>query len=272
MDIGKRLRQARLEAGLSQRQLCGDTITRNMLSQIENGSARPSMATLEALASRLGKPISFFLEEQAVTSPNQAVIDAARRAWQQEDFDRVLRELSDYRRPDPVFDQEMALLLALANLRLAEEAMKEARFPYAQVLLDRAGQAGGKTAYYTPELERRRRLLLARLDPARAEDLPSDDEALLLRAKAALDGGDPERSAQYLEAAQDRQSPDWNLLRGETYLAVRAYAQAAACFHRAETAYPKQTAPRLEQCYRELEDYKRAYEYACKQRADAPPV
>ena len=43
MELGEKLRQARMEAGLSQRQLCGDVITRNMLSQIENGAARPSM-------------------------------------------------------------------------------------------------------------------------------------------------------------------------------------------------------------------------------------
>lgn len=34
MELGQRLKQARLEAGMSQRQLCGDVITRNMLSQI----------------------------------------------------------------------------------------------------------------------------------------------------------------------------------------------------------------------------------------------
>ena len=39
--LGQRIRQARQEAGLSQRQLCGETITRNMLSQIESGKARP---------------------------------------------------------------------------------------------------------------------------------------------------------------------------------------------------------------------------------------
>ena len=50
MDLGQKLRQARLEAGLSQRQLCGEEITRNMLSQIENGTARHSMDTLRFLA------------------------------------------------------------------------------------------------------------------------------------------------------------------------------------------------------------------------------
>ena len=49
MDLGEKLKKVRLEAGLSQRQVCGERITRNMLSQIENGSARPSMDTLRYL-------------------------------------------------------------------------------------------------------------------------------------------------------------------------------------------------------------------------------
>ena len=60
MELGKKLRQARIEAGLSQKQLCGEEITRNMLSLIENGSAKPSMKTLQYLAGRLGKSVSFF--------------------------------------------------------------------------------------------------------------------------------------------------------------------------------------------------------------------
>lgn len=63
MDLGQKLRAARLEKGLSQRQLSENLITRNMLSQIENGSAKPSLPTLQALAQRLEKPVQFFLEE-----------------------------------------------------------------------------------------------------------------------------------------------------------------------------------------------------------------
>ena len=54
MELGEKLRQARMNAGLSQRQLCGEVITRNMLSLIEHGSAKPSMETLKLLADRLG--------------------------------------------------------------------------------------------------------------------------------------------------------------------------------------------------------------------------
>ena len=47
MELGEKLRQARMEAGLSQRQLCGEEITRNMQALIENGTAKPSMKTLQ---------------------------------------------------------------------------------------------------------------------------------------------------------------------------------------------------------------------------------
>lgn len=63
MTMGEKIRHCRLEAGLSQRQLCQGIITRNMLSQIENGSAKPSLATLHALAARLGQNVQYFLDE-----------------------------------------------------------------------------------------------------------------------------------------------------------------------------------------------------------------
>jgi transcriptional regulator with XRE-family HTH domain len=79
MQLSERIKQARLEMGLSQRQLCGQTITRNMLSLIESGKARPSMDTLAYFAKVLGKPMGYFLEEQAVTSPNQQVMEQAEK-------------------------------------------------------------------------------------------------------------------------------------------------------------------------------------------------
>ena len=65
MDLAGKLRQARLEAGLSQRQLCGDRITRNMLSCIENGTAQPSISTVVYLAGRLNVPAGFLLAEES---------------------------------------------------------------------------------------------------------------------------------------------------------------------------------------------------------------
>ena len=119
MHLGEKIRQARLEAGLSQRQLCGETITRNMLSQIENGSANPSMATLRFLAEGLGKSVSFFLQEEAVLSPNPALMQQARQAYAAKKYGDVLQLEQTYQGPDPLFDEEWHYLCALSALALA---------------------------------------------------------------------------------------------------------------------------------------------------------
>lgn len=267
MELGEKLRQAREDAGLSQRQLCGEEITRNMLSQIEHGTASPSMKTLRFLAERLGKPMSYFLEDTAVVSPNLEIMTSARRLYDAGEDAQAALVLEGYQRPDPIFDREKELLLALCRLNMAEKALKENKEPYALTLLQ---SMEGKTAYCGPELERRRLLLLGRIRGQKVSaSLPSLDEELLLRAEEALAGQTPERAAKLLEAAEDHGTPRFFFLRGQAYMGQKAYGEAINCFHRAEGTYP-QVYPLLEICYRELGDYKRAYEYACKQRASTP--
>ena len=72
MTMGEKLRQARMEAGLSQRRVCGDRITRNQLSLLEHDRVGPSLETLQYLAGQLGKPVSYFLEE---TAPNLLALE-----------------------------------------------------------------------------------------------------------------------------------------------------------------------------------------------------
>lgn len=265
MTMGEKLRLARREAGLTQRQLCGEEITRNMLSQIENGSARPSMKTLTYLASRLEKPVSYFLEEESTASPNQGCMAAARAAYDTGHMAQVLEELERYRPEDPVFDRERQLLEILARLDLARQAMQDGRSPYARELLEQAGELGAGAPYYTEELEARRLRLLAQVPGTRVA-LPELDVDLLIHAGAALTDGDFARARSLLEAVRDKTHPRWNLLQGEIHWQERSYIAAKACFHAAEERYPRETAHRLEQCYRELGDFRRAYEYACKQR------
>ena len=256
MDLAEKLKTARLEAGLSQRQLCGDRITRNMLSQIENGSARPSMATLGYLAQRLGKPVSYFLEEQAVVSPNLEIIAQARAAYGQKDYTRVLAILEDFKEPDGTFAEEKKLLSFLALLGLARQVLGEGKVPYGVKLLAQAGEIRG--LYITEELERSRQLLLGMA--GETADL-HEDGALLLLAKQAAS---PERALEILQAVEKKETPQWNHLRAEALFTLGQYGEAAACYEKAEQT-PAVFA-RLEFCYRELGDYKRAYEYACKQK------
>ena len=63
MTLGEKIKSARIERHMTQKDVVGDYITRNMLSKIENGSATPSVKTLEYLADALGLPAGYFMSE-----------------------------------------------------------------------------------------------------------------------------------------------------------------------------------------------------------------
>ncbi len=267
MELGERLRQARLEKGLSQRQLCGDEITRNMLSQIENGSAKPSMDTLRYLAGQLGKSVGYFLEEETA-SPNQSVMEAARTAWKDRDCQQVLSVLQDYTPADSAYDDEKGLLEILALLKQAEDALAEGRIALAEAGLVKVTERKETTLYYTQGLEKRRLELLFQINPEQAKSLvrglPDFTDELLLRAGAALSEGNILSAGRILDAALPTDNPAWHLLRGKVYMQAEAYSSAIAHFQKAQQG--KEVLALLERCHRELEDYKMAYHYACKLR------
>ncbi len=67
MNIGKKIRSLRIQRGLTQKELAGGEITRNMLSRIENGAAYPSIGSLLYLAERLEVSPAYFFDESEKT-------------------------------------------------------------------------------------------------------------------------------------------------------------------------------------------------------------
>jgi transcriptional regulator with XRE-family HTH domain len=61
-SIGERIKSLRKELKLTQSELAGSEMTKSMLSQIENNQATPSMKSLQYLATKLGRPLSFFID------------------------------------------------------------------------------------------------------------------------------------------------------------------------------------------------------------------
>ena len=68
-EVAERLRRAREERGLSQRQLAAAAgITGSMISMIEQGRTSPSVATLKKILTGLGMSLGdFFAEDEAAT-------------------------------------------------------------------------------------------------------------------------------------------------------------------------------------------------------------
>jgi len=75
-QLGHRIRRARVDAGLSQAQLGTPHFTRAYVSAIELGKVRPAMKSLEFLADKLGKPVSFFVaDEEADRRRNEREVE-----------------------------------------------------------------------------------------------------------------------------------------------------------------------------------------------------
>lgn len=265
MSLGEKLRKARLQAGLSQRQLCGEEITRNMLSQIEHGTAQPSISTLQYISTQLGLPASYFLEEESSASPNGCCMSQAWTQFEKGDSALALQTLESYRSPDTVYDREYALLRCIALLALAENAMSSGKKAYARQLLSQV-QTWEKKLTWLPDLNIRTRLFAAQLgDPLLPDDVPELDCLLMQRGRTALEAGDSVLAAKLLDAVEHPGNGEWYLLRGRAAMEQQNYSDAADLLTQAEPEYPA-AAAMLEICYRELGNYRLAYEYACKCR------
>src|SRR5438093_12658537 len=71
-----RVRQARIEAGLTLAQVAGDEVSRTFIHLVEHGRSRPSKETLALIAKRTGKPVEYFLARRASgRMPNSEIAD-----------------------------------------------------------------------------------------------------------------------------------------------------------------------------------------------------
>jgi len=222
------------------------------------------MKRLQYLAGRLGKSVSYFLEETAVLSPNQEVMATARQLYDSGSFAEADKILQAYRLPDPVYDREKEILWVLIRLELAREAIRQERFVYAAALLK---DLPVETAYLAEDLNRRRLLLLGSIPEQQvASQLPSIDSELLLRAGEAFAKKLYSRAEHLLEAMENHNIPRWHMLRGKINLQQKKWKTAIVHLQLAEEDSPREVWPLLEICYRESGDFQKAYEYACKQR------
>ena len=239
MTMGQRILQARLAAGLSQRVLAGEDITRIMLSSLEHDAASPSIATLQYLARRLGRPVGYFLGEDT-SSEGVAAFEAG--AWRQS---LELMTRSERRWLEP-----------LALLREAEQALGSGRIPYARQLLERL--EGMSSPLFGPEL--RRKAAMVRCRCGLSTDIP-EDNALIIKAERALAETRWEDAQRYL-LARDQRDARWHHLMGQCRFQAADYSAAKDHYHQCEDSFDVRQ--QLEICYRELEDFRMAYFYAKK--------
>lgn len=170
MTVGQKIRMLRREKNLTQAQLCGDFMTRNMLSQIESDSAGPSVATLRYLAKRLDVPVGYLLDEDAdLTAYRKLIaIPGIRRLYREKHWQRCL----DACRSLPDFDDELCLIMADCCLRLGVESYTKGGVETARRHFSLAQVFATRTVYPHEEIDRLSAVYLALIDGAAAGDPP----------------------------------------------------------------------------------------------------
>ena len=151
-EIGARLKELRLRQGLTQKELAGEKITRNLLSLIESGNCSPSVSTLLYLAERLGVPAGYFFTDGDGEYMKFPVLGEAKEKMKAGEYRAVLDLCAAL--PEAALDDEISMIEARSAFRAAEEEARSYRLRDAGKLLDRAEAAASRSVYCT-ELFRR---------------------------------------------------------------------------------------------------------------------
>ena len=133
-ELGKRIKEARIARKMTQSDVVGDFITRNMLSQIESGNATPSVKTLTYLAKVLQLPVNYLLPDElevADDSDNSAIkeiddLTRMKNAYKRGDYKAAIENASPQSESGSIVYDEACAILAMSYLELAK-ASKEPR-------------------------------------------------------------------------------------------------------------------------------------------------
>lgn len=141
-ELGKKIKEARIARKMTQNDVVGNFITRNMLSQIESGTATPSIKTLEYLSRVLDVPLFHLIPDQK--EDVVSILERAKRLLAKGAFEKVLEMEGEY--PEQFYD-EFSAILSRAYLNLAKRKLLSANYPEAARLSQKAMEYAEKGIY-----------------------------------------------------------------------------------------------------------------------------
>lgn len=284
MKIGEKIKSLRMSKMMTQAELVGDGITRNMLSRIENGTALPSLDTLIYIAGRLNVPAGYLIAEEDNEMMYRKIgcMDNIRRAYSAGEYRLCraicLKELEHT-------DDETALILAESCLAVARDEMSSGKLRAACAYLDEALTYASKTVYTTSHITSCIAVYFKYLGEKISntlysmQDLPQDECAPMLafgddfcRYICAVDGieaGKSDLAEMISHTYTDSSAYYVECIEGCIRMSEGMYADAALLFQKVLSSDDSvgnlllfDIISRLEICTKETGDYKSAYELA----------
>lgn len=149
LSLGKKIKNLRLKKGMTQAELAGETITRNMLSQIENEAAQPSVGTILELAEKLETPAEYFFSEINDPEPFYKLlfIEKIRKAYASGDYRKCIHRLDRL----GASDDETEYLYAKSYFGQARAFYREGRLNASEEYFGKALAHAEKTMYIDAE-------------------------------------------------------------------------------------------------------------------------
>ena len=281
MEIGEKIKSLRQAKHMTQAELAGDQITRNMLSLVENGSALPSIPTVIYLSDRLGVPAGMLLarDDEEATYRKLSEMPSIKQTFAVKQY-RLCRDMCESL-PKNQLDDELCLILSKCYFELAKESFDLGKLHQCVRMLDKACEYSLKTIYSDESLLSSASIYfdyMTRLSPTLSSEMNHDNYCgnhlyadrfcLYALAIKAYDQGNQDLAFEYLTFIN--KSND----------SLTEHIMARKEMSRGEYSYAKTRLKKLlngeleccvimydifkdlEECCRITDDYKGAYEYS----------
>lgn len=272
MSIGSKIKELRRAKHLTQSDLVGGEITRNMLSRIESDKASPSLGTLLYLADRLSVSPAYLIEEgrTLLDEKKASALPRIKEAYARGNFKEAIRL---YERDLGEYDDEIALLIAEASMRYALELMHKGRMLSAEREAERAETMCGATVYSTAHIRAPLATLRAilrnvqtpRYEAARIPFAELKEEALLEDLYCYIAEDSTEH--RYFDEILRLHAQAKRLITSGRYADAITALEALEA-RKAERDFSVFVLFRiygdLESCHKELRNYEAAYRYSAK--------
>lgn len=156
-ELGKRIKEARLAKKMTQSEVVGDFITRNMLSQIESGAAMPSVKTLSYLARVLSLPAEQMLSADSPPDEAYQLLQDAKAALRASQYAEVPQDTAQF---PPAIADELYALAARASFLAAQDCFQAEQSQQAAALCQRAIDCAAQGLYANEALRQEAAALL----------------------------------------------------------------------------------------------------------------
>lgn len=151
MTIGEKIKARRQSLNITQAKLCGEVITRNMLSEIECGKATPSVNTLIYLAEQLDVPAAYLLSEDDDIDffEKKKRIEKIKELYSAEKYAECIKLTAVL--PSP--DDELNYILAKCHFYLGKKSVLSGALITAKEHLAKAKDYSERTIYQTDDID-----------------------------------------------------------------------------------------------------------------------